>query len=338
MGTVKDYYILFADNDISYLEKLVEKLKIAGFSVSTAADIDAAIQLVETFEPDIILIDVSFIHNAQENRLEQFKILISSERTSIIVTTINEDMVLKNLSLPGINDLIVKPFGFKELLAHILNQLRIKELETKNKDLLEKVIQLEQLAITDELTGLYNRRYIVDRLHCEVSHSSRYNEPLSFILLDLDHFKNINDTYGHLAGDELLKYVASRIKDSVREADIPARYGGEEFVVICPRTSLDGCMVVAERIRFTIENSIFKLKDMDLRVTVSMGISSKNFKPPVDASSEATTLIYESDIALYNAKEKGRNRVEVFNDENSDYNDMDDSTNLQHESRTEFPH
>lgn len=172
---------------------------------------------------------------------------------------------------------------------------------------LEKV--LREQAILDGLTGLYNKRALLGILNDEVSRSRRYHRTFMIILLDIDHFKNVNDTYGHPAGDEVLKGVASLIKAGVRSQDKTARYGGEEFAVILPETEAAGGLVVAERLRRLIADHPFKVRDhrgneVNIAVTVSLGIAS--FPRDGDASE---ALISAVDCALYEAKKRGRNCV-----------------------------
>jgi diguanylate cyclase (GGDEF)-like protein len=114
---------------------------------------------------------------------------------------------------------------------------------------MEKNMLLQEMTITDGLTGLYNKRYILNRLVNDISHAARYKEPISFLMVDIDHFKRINDTYGHLVGDVLLKNVAQTLKNTVRDVDIVARYGGEEFLIVVPNEDVLGTKIVAERLR-----------------------------------------------------------------------------------------
>ncbi len=169
--------------------------------------------------------------------------------------------------------------------------------------------QVKEQAITDVMTGLFNHRYFQLRFTEEFSNCKRYNNALSVIMMDIDHFKHYNDTYGHIAGDLALKEIAQLTKVSVRENDILARYGGEEFVIILPMTPLDGAQVVADRIRSAVADCRF-LGDFNLpqvSITVSLGISTYT---PAHAKSEV--LLREADTALYRAKEGGRNQVVVF--------------------------
>ncbi len=179
-------------------------------------------------------------------------------------------------------------------------------LAIENARLFEKV---KEQAITDGLTGVYNHRFFQLRFSDEFAHCRRYSNDLSLIMMDIDHFKTYNDTYGHVAGDLALKEIANLIRVSVRENDIVARYGGEEFAIILPMTNASGARIVAERIRQSAETCRF-LGDVNLpqvTITVSLGISS--FNPHLSSREE---LIRQADDALYTAKEGGRNRTVIY--------------------------
>lgn len=182
--------------------------------------------------------------------------------------------------------------AFADRIGFAIQKLRIQE-------------GLQGLAYTDGMTGLYNFRYFRNYLEDEIKRSMRYNRPISLIILDLDGFKEINDRYGHPAGDRLLLDVANIIRNSVRETDLPARYGGEEFVIICPETESKDAVTVAQRIRTTVEATRFYLTpDKRRGITLSAGVASF----PTDASDD-TTLMHAADHALYRAKRAGKNRV-----------------------------
>ncbi|HEY9069894.1 MAG TPA: diguanylate cyclase [Candidatus Ozemobacteraceae bacterium] len=167
--------------------------------------------------------------------------------------------------------------------------------------------RLYRYAVTDEMTRLYNHRYFQQRLDEELLRADRYESRVSLIILDVDHFKKFNDTYGHPEGDRVLKTVARLIEKNVREVDIPARYGGEEFVVICPEKDGDGAMVPANRIRTAIEEFDFRINGQHVPITVSLGVASYP-----DQARTKGELVISSDTALYYSKENGRNRASLF--------------------------
>jgi len=168
--------------------------------------------------------------------------------------------------------------------------------------------RLYRYAVTDEMTRLYNHRYFQQRLDEELQRADRYENFISLIILDVDHFKSFNDTYGHPEGDRVLKTVARLIEKNVREVDIPARYGGEEFVVICPEKNGEGSLTPAERIRSAIESYDFRIDGKKIQITVSLGVACY----PDQARSKAE-LIQKADFALYYSKHHGRNQASLYN-------------------------
>jgi diguanylate cyclase (GGDEF)-like protein/PAS domain S-box-containing protein len=171
--------------------------------------------------------------------------------------------------------------------------------------------KLKELAITDSLTSLYNRRHFFDLAEKELGRAKRYQHAVSLIMLDLDFFKNVNDTYGHLAGDMALKKVAQLIKDSIRQVDIAARFGGEEFVILLPETEIQQAVLLAERLRKNVRENPLILKNGTVDVSISIGISNKKAIDPLSVE----VLIHCADQALYEAKKLGRDQVRIFEKE-----------------------
>lgn len=165
-------------------------------------------------------------------------------------------------------------------------------------------MELERMARMDDQTGLSNRRYVMERLDEELRRAQRHGTPLSVMLLDLDHFKSVNDTYGHLAGDAVLQQTARVIQAAMRASDVKGRFGGEEFVTIMPQTGLDGAALFAERLRIAIGAQIHRDLDVDFRVTCSIGVAA--FGPGAASLSD---LLRQADRALYEAKRLGRDRI-----------------------------
>lgn len=205
------------------------------------------------------------------------------------------------LGVAGMIGSIKEPFSEEDKAAA---QLFLKEASA----LLELAllnISLQELAVKDALTTLYNKRYFVERFRQEFLRSQRTNEPVSLMMIDIDHFKNINDTYGHPTGDAVLKEIALRLKTHVREMDILSRYGGEEFTVILPSCKLQDAFDIGERIRKEVASKPVTVNRIDIPVTVSIGISSY----PETSSSERQLLQSADDALLHQAKKGGRNRV-----------------------------
>jgi two-component system cell cycle response regulator len=204
----------------------------------------------------------------------------------------------------GADDYITKPFQHQELLARIRAGKRIVDLQT---ELMESNKRLELLSITDGLTKLYNHRYLQDELARAFEESMRYQRPLSLAIIDIDFFKKVNDTYGHAAGDDVLKSAARLFDDSIRSTDLAARYGGEEFAVMMPETELHDAISFAEKIRQLIESTPMKTQAGEVSVTVSIGLSSV----PRSRIHSPKELIVAADKALYRAKRGGRNQVQA---------------------------
>ncbi|MFZ5986531.1 MAG: GGDEF domain-containing response regulator [Bacillota bacterium] len=309
--------ILLIDQDKLLTDELAGRLNNVGFDVLSANDEETALKLIEVSKPTIILLDILMKGKDGRDILTTLKSMNISSNIPIIVLTSDSDVNSKVYGfLQGASDYITKPVFFPEILARINNLIRLlnmqKELEEKNKELMEKNTLLEQMAITDSLTGLFNKGYVLERLESEIQRAARYNEAISLIIIDIDHFKEVNDTYGHLMGDKLIKEISEEITSSVRDVDIVGRYGGDELMVICPNTDINGAKILAERIRSNIHNHKFELKGEIVPITVSLGVSSAAPSLYTKADSDIVRIIGEADIALYRAKSSSRNKVEAY--------------------------
>jgi diguanylate cyclase (GGDEF)-like protein len=198
------------------------------------------------------------------------------------------------------------------------SELRFQELEQRmlslqreNLDLVVRNRVLNEVSSRDTLTGLFNRGYVIEKLDSEINRAVRHKSPMAVLMIDLDHFKNINDTYGHNVGDQVLQWVGQTLRDSCRVYDVPARYGGEEFCVVLPETRVGNTTVVAERIRSRFETAELMFGESALHVTASFGIAGLD-SVEGDALLSPAALIDRADRALYCAKNRGRNRVELW--------------------------
>lgn len=188
---------------------------------------------------------------------------------------------------------------------------RLAEMQSDNLDLIMKNSTLAEISARDSLTGLYNRWYVMEKIDSEMNRSLRHGCPVSVLMLDIDHFKRVNDAFGHAAGDGVLRSVAQVLRDSCRVYDVPGRYGGEEFCVVLPETKAGNTTVVAERIRERMAASSFDVGTDSVVVTASIGIAGIDSMEGEGIVSPSI-LIDRADRALYSAKHHGRNRVELW--------------------------
>jgi diguanylate cyclase (GGDEF)-like protein len=188
---------------------------------------------------------------------------------------------------------------------------RMLSLQRENLDLIVKNRRLSEVSTRDALTGLYNRWFVMEKIDSEINRALRHGSPMSLLMLDIDHFKRINDTWGHPAGDQVLQAIGKLLRDSCRVYDVPGRYGGEEFCIVLPETKPGNTTVVAERIRRRLEETALSCGDSEVIVTASMGIAGMEADSEGEILSPAA-LIDRADRALYTAKSRGRNRVETW--------------------------
>ncbi len=205
----------------------------------------------------------------------------------------------------GASDYLTKPFDPGELIARVKAHLRIKLLQDALKRTNEQLIEL---SIRDVLTGVFNRRHFMELLEKEFDRTQRYGSKLAFLMIDLDHFKSINDNYGHITGDMVLAEVAKIFLKGLRKNDVVGRYGGEEFAMILPGNDLNGAKIVAERYRSAIENLNIRTSSATIKLTVTIGCSFA----PHPRIKNINDLINSADDALYRGKRLGRNRVELM--------------------------
>jgi diguanylate cyclase (GGDEF)-like protein len=308
--------VLVVEDSPSQAERLAEVLAGEGFHVQIAGDAAGAIRCVRTAPPDLVLLDMIL---PDMNGLEVLRIIKSrseDEFIPVILLSAKSDLDSRVTGLRmGADDFLAKPYAEAEVRARAGAMLRIKSLQDQ---LRAAKRECEKLSVTDGLTALYNRRHFEERLREEFSRSQRYGAPLSLIMLDLDHFKAVNDAHGHPFGDRVLRETAELISTSIREHDICARYGGEEFAIVLPNTNLQGAAAVAERFLTRMREKTYRLRVGDagreggdaaatVRVTASVGVVSY---PACDAPS-VDRLVGLADEALYRAKAEGRNTIRL---------------------------
>ncbi len=296
--------VLVVEDSRTQAEWLVQVLSREGYQTTVAADGREAIRRVRTDPPDLVLLDMIL---PDMDGLEVLRLLKAASEESfipVILLSVKADVESRVAGLRiGADDFLAKPFADAEILARAAAMLRIKGLQDGLRGAKNR---LEKLSATDGLTGLYNHRHFQERLGEEFRRAQRYSDPMSLIMLDLDHFKSVNDRFGHPFGDRVLRETAERIRSSVREPDVCARYGGEEFAVILPATHLQGALSVGERIFKTLRAKTYQADDGEVvRVTASAGIS---FYPSKDVTSPEVLLKFADD-ALYRAKREGRDAI-----------------------------
>jgi two-component system cell cycle response regulator len=296
-------HVLLVDGRASSQERIIRALKPIA-EVTAMSDPQAALFEAAESAFELVIVNSNF---EDYDPLRLCSQLRSLERTRFLpVLLITEqgadEMTVRALEL-GVNDYIVRPVDTNELVARCLTQIRRKRYNDRLRASVQHTIEL---AVTDALTGLNNRRYLDNHLAVLFKRSLIRGRPLSVLITDIDRFKAVNDTYGHDAGDQVLKEFASRIRSTVRGADLACRYGGEEFVVVMPDTPGEVAASIAERLRMAVETVPFTLRDSGqvLNVTASFGLSSR-----IGTVETADQLIKQADLALYAAKNSGRNRV-----------------------------
>jgi len=305
--------ILVVDDNRMNLRAIRESLEEQGYQVSEAGDGQEAIARVRDAAPDLILLDLVM---PKLNGIEVCRILKAQDRfrlIPVILLTARDRIESKVEGLEfGADDYLIKPIDPLELAARVKSMLRLKSLQDElvraNRKLKDMNERLQELSVTDALTALHNRLYFRRRIGHEFERADRYRSHLSCAMADIDHFKQVNDTYGHAAGDAVLTDLGVIFKEALRRIDLAARYGGEEFVFLLPETDEDEALLVGERIREAVERHRFEHEGELIELTISVGIATF----PHKAIESEERLIDCADQALYRAKRNGRNRVEQF--------------------------
>lgn len=299
----RPYYILVVDDEPDNSDLLSRRLMKRGYEVSCASGAEQAMVAIDSRTPNLVLLDVLMPKVSGLDLLVQLRRQPkTADLPVILVSALDEtNDIVRGLQL-GANDYVTKPVNMPVLLARIETHLKGVSMLMKLRAQGE---MLEQLAAFDGLTGVYNRRSLQDALEGEIGRSRRYGRPISVMMLDLDLFKDINDGYGHIFGDEILKQFSARAAESLRDSDLLCRFGGEEFTVILPETDQPGAAQVAERVRYTTAAEPFLVQGVSVDLTVSIGLATwKNAQ-----EGTADQLLECADKALYEAKKNGRNRV-----------------------------
>lgn len=310
------FSILAVDDQQLNLKILQGYLADGGYEVRVAMSGEAALEALQELPSDLVLLDVSMPGMNGFETCERIKTFPELKDVPIIFLSASDEVNDKVKGfLSGGVDYVTKPFQKAELMARVETHLALRniqrELEDRNLQLEQEIStrrlmedMLKRMAMTDYLTGLYNRRHFFDIAQSEIERCRRYKTPVSIIMMDIDHFKLVNDKYGHATGDLVLQVVAKQCRSILRGSDIVVRYGGEEFVALLPNTDAGQAFTAAERLRSNIETTDIIAEGGSLRVTISVGCVGYNGEEAVTVDE----LVNKADQALYQAKQAGRNR------------------------------
>src|SRR5476649_2693340 len=295
--------ILIVDDRKNSYERIVTTLS-AEHTVHVEADPNEALFHAADGNYDLVLVSLS-LQNFDGLRLcSQIRSLERTRNVPIlaIAEADNNARLVRGLEI-GVNDYLIRPIDKNEMLARVRTQIKKKRYTERLRDNVQMSIEM---AITDALTGLFNRRYMEMHLASLVEQAAARGQPIAVLILDIDYFKTVNDSHGHDAGDDVLREFALRIRKSIRNIDLACRYGGDEFVIVMPETDMAVATMVAERIRRRIATEPFAIQkgERKLEVTISIGIAAIN-----DTAATAAAILKRADTALYRAKKDGRNRV-----------------------------
>jgi two-component system, cell cycle response regulator len=297
--------VLMVEDSRVSLEVYAQRLSRRGYQVATAISAEEARVELESGLPDLILLDVFM---PKVSGFEFLRELRQSPRTAtvpiILISALSDTQhIVEGLEL-GANDYVTKPIVMPILTARMEALLRSSELVRRLEVQTEL---LSKLAAFDDLTGVYNRRSMFHHLEAELSRCRRYGRSVGILMADIDHFKRVNDEYGHLVGDQALRWVATTLQNELRSMDFLCRYGGEEFCAILPETGEAGAARAAERLRTAVERVAFTHEVGKLPLTISVGASSWT----ASETREIPDLLARADAALLEAKRAGRNQVRL---------------------------
>jgi two-component system cell cycle response regulator len=291
------------DNRIDAMN-LRESLVVDGDTVEQVSDGATGYARALSGEFDLVVCSLNLAGDDALRLVSQFRANEATRHIPILMVGEEDqtDKLAKALDL-GVNDYLMKPIDRNEMLARVRTQIRRRRYQDRMRETYEQSLAL---ALTDSLTGLYNRRYLLTHLGRLMNDTADRQKPLALLVIDVDHFKEVNDTYGHGAGDKVLQHITELMRGHVRNVDLVSRLGGEEFVVVMPDTPEPFAMVVAERLRDVIATTPTEIDGgHSLTVTISIGCALRNDQ----GEDSIDKLIGRADDALYQAKRQGRNRV-----------------------------
>jgi diguanylate cyclase (GGDEF)-like protein len=291
-----DKKIMIVDDDPAVTELIEKNLAKNGFILTICHDTGSAEKMLQKEQPDLIVLDIIFPTGDGIEFCRRIRSNPQWETIPVIFLTVKGELQDKLAGFStGADDYLCKPFKVEELVARI-------------HVILNRMVSCKELILQDELTKVYNRRYLQQCLTHEIAKAQQNRGSFSLAIIDVDFFKNVNDRYGHLAGDEALQCLADKLVRNLRATDVVCRYGGDEFVILMPETSQAAAYKILERVRRLIADELQQLPKTQVKIplTISMGVVSY----PEQGTSEEE-LLKKSDILLYRAKEGGRNRVKI---------------------------
>jgi two-component system, cell cycle response regulator len=293
-------HILIVDDDAAIRDSMHEFVEMSGYKSSTAHSAEVALEKLQNQHVDVVITDIMLPGMDGLELTDRVK--KNYDIDIIVMTGYSGDYSYEEAISKGASDFVFKPVRFEELLLRLRRVLKERRLTQERVHMLEK---LKRLSITDGLTNLFNSRYFYNQIKIEIDRTARYKHPLSLLLLDIDKFKEYNDSYGHLEGDKVLVRLGQVIKSCLRKMDSAYRYGGEEFTVILPETEGDEAATVAERIRAVVEGERFFPNDQSEPVAISISLGVTEYFDREDVA----IFVQRADKAMYLSKQAGRNRV-----------------------------
>jgi diguanylate cyclase (GGDEF)-like protein len=297
--------ILIVDDDYSIRDSMHQYIESAGFEVFVASTAEEALKILHSNAFEVVVTDI--ILPGLDGLALTDKIKKEHRADVIVMTGYSTEYSYEEAIQKGASDFVFKPVRLEELLLRLKRVLNERNLNLERIQMLEK---LKKLSITDGLTQLFNSRHFYNQLKGEIERSNRYGHQLSLLLLDIDNFKEFNDTHGHLEGDKILARLGRIIKFCLRNMDSAYRYGGEEFTIILPGTYGEEAITVAERLRNAVSKEDFSDGKIEsLNITISIGVAQ------YDLDEEIATFVQRADQAMYKSKQSGRNKVSFLNAE-----------------------
>lgn len=297
--------ILIVERERDSAAQVEQDLRAAGFTEVERCLPAAAVERTSQCHPGLVLMEFSQDDLGGAERCRAVKQACEPAFVPVLLLTGEDPASVVTGFDAGADDCIHWPYDVAEMVARVESMLRHKSLH----DELRRVnAKLTELSTRDELTGLYNRRYLFERLASEVERAVRYQQPLSVLMLDMDDFKPINDRYGHLVGDELFRRAAEVFRSVPRRVDVVARYGGDEVAMLLPASGVEAAVQLGNRVCDTMASRVFAVADLKITITVSLGVACLDPRNPITSDE----LVQRADVALYRSKNAGGNLVTVW--------------------------